>query len=277
MRISDLPLISEIIEKYTELRKSGKSRAKASAELCASYEEELTVGTEDDALLFWIGLADAQVSHGELTRKAAEQGLRAIDSLEHILNDICTEDIAFRKKNYSKAPMPEQKNQRACNGFRCNWKVGDTFAYCLTGEQADIAGVSGQYVLFRKLSEMVFGKGKVYPVVSISLCPDLPLPEDSLSFAKCPFLKLDRGKMGNPRDMFEYRTELIIESEEQLASIPFVYLGNFLDVSMPPNEVVIDHPGKIVMTNLNALDKEIALYVKKSGLYDKELEAGFNG
>ena len=83
--------------------------------------------------------------------------------------------------------------------------------------------------------------------------------------------------MGNPRDMFEYRTELIIESEEQLASIPFVYLGNFLDVSMPPNEVVIDHPGKIVMTNLNALDKEIALYVKKSGLYDKELEAGFNG
>ena len=60
MKLTDFPLYSEVKEEYLELRKIGKGRADVLKEMQVSYADELQLGAEDDALLFWIGLADAQ-------------------------------------------------------------------------------------------------------------------------------------------------------------------------------------------------------------------------
>ena len=60
MRISDFELIHEVKEQYISLRRSQNDRATAVEKLIAEYRDELTIGYEDDGLLFWVGLADAQ-------------------------------------------------------------------------------------------------------------------------------------------------------------------------------------------------------------------------
>lgn len=79
MRIGNFPLLDDIKKEYRELRLSGKGRQEAVEEMKKSYRNELTLGQDDDGLLFWVGLADGQYAGKELETEVAEQGRIALE------------------------------------------------------------------------------------------------------------------------------------------------------------------------------------------------------
>lgn len=270
MRITEFPMLLEVKDEYIDLRKRGKSRQMATEEMQEKYAEEITLGASDDGLLFWVGLADGQSAYKELTLEVAEQALRSLDALEKLDWDIAPGDITHRKEKYHTAPMPEHKFGKPRKKFRCTWKIGDTFAYQLAGMDAEKLGINGQYILIRKVSNQEHSDGRLLPVVTLSLWNQDRLPQGKEDLLSVPQLKITRGRMGLPRNKYEYRTELIIKNQKELDATPLIYLGNFEDVPMPADEVVIEGAGYIIMTRLEVLTSKLCVRVAHSQFYDEE-------
>ena len=267
MRITDFEMIHEIKEEYVSLRRLQNNRAATVDKLIEEYQSELTIGAEDDGLLFWVGLADAQYACKELTEEIAGKAMEAIDLLGQSDMEICADDLLRRKQNYTKAPMPERKMRKARAKFRCSWKVGDTFAYQITGEEATSLGIAGSYALFRKVSEVERFDGSIVPVVTITIWKESPLPIVAKDFAAVLPLKLVSGRLNTPVGKYEYRTEFIINSKKDLCNAPLIYLGNFQDVDMPCDEHIIMGSGYILMTRLERIQEYLCRYWKRNCQY----------
>lgn len=261
MRITDFPMLSEIKAEYIQLRKNGISRHDASQSLIQNYADEITIGTEDDDPLFWISLADAQYQRKELTEEIAHKALLALIQIEHLDWNIPSGDIMRRRMHYAEAPMPERKavSQRK---YRCSWKMGDTFAYQLSGNDANTCGLSGKYVLLRKVDELEFGDGRLLPVVTFTIWDDKSLPASSAEFQRLPFLRLVSGRLGFPKTLHEYRAEILITSRKKLDALSLIYLGNFADIPMPKDEIIIRDAGRVMMVSPEQLDWECCNFWK---------------
>ena len=261
MRMTEFPVLGEIKDEYTELRYAGNTRAEAVQKLMESYRCELEYGAEDDGLLFWIGLADAQHFHKELTEDVAAEAGKALDIISGYDWEISQSDIDRRKSKYQDAPMPEKKFGKPRPKFRCEWKIGDTYAYQMTSEEAKELGIQGKYVLFRKVSENDFD-GKIVPIVTLTLWNREPFPPSAEDFSSAPLLKLERGgRMFSREDHFEYRTELLFKNKRQLNSLVFV--GNFTNVPMPDDEIIFTRAGVILLTLPENIEKECCRYWRK--------------
>lgn len=248
MRITYFSIIAEVSRTYRKHRQEGLSRTDTTNKLLESYRDEISIGKEDDALLFWVALADAQYSCRELSEDIAIRGLAALDALTKTDFEITPGDIVRRRERYQKAPMPERAEIRKTQKFRCKWKLGDTFAYRLSGPHAENVGISGRYILLRKVDEKLFDKdGPIVPVVTFTLWDDKKLPENALEFQRLPLLKLENGRLGSPETHFEYRALLTVMSTRAVNQLNLLYLGNFADVSLPENEVLIDYSGYMLM------------------------------
>lgn len=257
-------MLGEIKEEYLKARRDGSSRDVTVDQLKTSYRNELTLGCEDDGLLFWVGLADAQYACRELSAEVAEQALAAI---EKIKGDVCSGDLVRRQEHYASAPMPERKQFGPSRKFRCTWKIGDVFAYHLTGPAAQDRGLDGAYVLLRKVDELESYDGRLLPVVTLTMWTDGKLPTTSEEFQQKPMLILSKGRFSSPPDKSEYRTELLISSWKKLEQLSIVYLGNFLEVTMPSDEFIIRDPGCIMMTPLNRFAWECCTYFDLNNYY----------
>lgn len=260
-------MLGEIKEEYLKSRRNGSSRDATVAYLKASYRNELTLGCEDDGLLFWVGLADAQYACKELSSEVAEQALTAIEKLIETDWDVCSGDLVRRQEHYASAPMPERKHFGPSRKFRCTWKIGDVFAYHLTGAEAQERGLDGAHVLLRKVDELESYDGRLLPVVTLTMWTDGSLPTTSEEFQNKPMLILSKGRLSSPPDKSEYRTELLISSRKKLEQLSLVYLGNFLEVTMPSDEFIIRQPGCIMMTPLNRFAWECCTYLDLNNYY----------
>lgn len=254
MKLTDFPIIAEIKETYLKYRKSGYSRDDAVAQLQSAYESEIKYGSEDDAVFFWIGLADAQYSFKELSEEVAMRGMVAINVIEQADLQVAPEDFYRRRERYACAPMPERTRFSKSKKFRCGWNIGDTFAYQLSGAGAKSCGLEGRYILIRKVDEFEFGDGKLFPVVTFTMWDDTPLPQNAEEFQRLPMLKLVCGRLGLSKSLYEYRAEIIVSSKRKLNALSLVYLGNFQKILMPADEVIIPHPGAVMMVSLDRLE-----------------------
>lgn len=254
MKLADFPVLLEIKETYVKCRNSGYSRDDAVAQLQSAYEAEITCGAEDDAMLFWIGLADAQDFLKELSADIAMRGMVAIDAIEQSDLEVDPRELRRRRAGYALAPMPERTRLGKSQKFRCSWNIGDTFAHQLSGPEAKDCGLEGRYILIRKVDEFEFGDGKLYPVVTFTMWDHTPLPQNAEEFQRLPAMKLICGRLGLPKSLYEYRAEIIVSSKRKLNAFPLVFLGNFQKVTMPPDEVTIPHPGAVMMVPLDRFD-----------------------
>ena len=268
MRISEFEIVQEVRDSYLKLRRKGISRADAEHELIKDYHMELTVGKEDDGLLFWIGLADVQYFIKELSEYVAAQGLAALKEAKTLDWELKPGEISRREKNYSRAPMPECEKVTARRKFQCTWKNGDTFVRQVWGEKAEQVGIAGKYMLFRKVDERETEDGYVFPIVTLTLWDDAPLPANAEEFSRLPLLRLSSRRFGVPKGRYEYRTEILFKYKKQLELLQ--YIGNFPDTPMPENEVVIRVPGCILMTDPNRLDHMCGVYWKLHQAYSNE-------
>lgn len=264
MRIADLPIIAEIKEEYEKYRRKGFSREDSVSQLKSCYYSELVMGNDDDGLLFWIGVADAQYACAELSQEVAQKGLTAISVVEGADWNINPNDLSCRRKHYLAAPMPEQILFKRIKKYRCTWNVGDTFAYRLSGDDAKECGLEGRNILLRTIDTLEFGDGRLLPVVTFTMWDNKPLPKSSESFQRLPVLKLVNGRLGLPKSLYEYRAELLITSEKKIDKMSLVYLGNFQDVAMPEDEVIIRDAGTITMVVPERLDWYSCIFWKRN-------------
>lgn len=261
MRLSDFPFINEVKEEYIDLRNGGASREQTTQQLLQEYAEELTKGAKDDGLLFWIGLADGQYACKEITLEVAKQGIKALDMLTESCVLITPLDINRRREHYFMAPMPERKVSKPRRKFQCNWNVGDTFAYQLFSPEAEEAGIAQKYVLLRKVDDCVFGDGRLLPIVTVSIWDSIPLPRTAEEFQRAPLLKIcNGGRCDSPKWKNEYRAEIVIKNEKQLASMQLQFLGNFQNTPMPDDEIIFTNPGCMTMLMPECFERDICIF-----------------
>ena len=190
LKLKDFPLVCEVRNEYKKCRQDGASREEAENKLKELFSSELEDGPDDDGLLFWIGLAEGQYQYRELTSDVSRHALSALSAIADKDWDVSPADICKKRDQYSCAPMPEKKNIRKANKFRCKWQFGDTYAYQLKGEQAAKCGLSDHYLLLRKVDELPFGDGRILPVVVLSLCRENELPTSFEEYCRFPLLRL---------------------------------------------------------------------------------------
>lgn len=269
MRITDFPLVQEVKDEYLKLRKIGKCRNEATQEMQQRYRNELEHGSEDDALLFWVGLCDGQYSVKEITLEVAN---KAKDALQKIAaNDwgITQGDIVRRIAHCQQAPQPEKKFGKPRTKFRCSWEVGDTFAYKIP-EYTEGEQKNNSYILLRKVSEIEFGDGALYPVVTLSFWNRDQFPKSENEFNSVPLLRLNRNRFLLPKGFYEYRAALIISNSKKLTNMPLIYLGRFLDAPSPADEGIVNDPGKMTGLLLDYIDRDLPLFINCSKFYAKE-------
>lgn len=260
MRITDFELLSDIKTEYRTLREKGQNRDMAVQTLLKRYQNELTVGTDDDGLAFWIGLADAQYAVKELSQEVAEKGIVSLEQLVVTVPELDKGDIERRKTHYACAPMPERKNIKKPKQFRCQWEIGDTFAYRLSGPDAEKYGVVGEYVLLRKVGEMESWDERLLPIVTVTHWTDAKLPSNEEEFQRVPLLKLSAGRLSSPKNTYEYRVQIQFSREIQVKQLNLYYLGNFTSVLMPKDEFYYHKKGYVLMMLPAEIDWQLSYY-----------------
>ena len=266
IRMVDFPMVHEVRNEYKSRRQNGASRAEAVEMLKDSYRAELTEGKEDDAHLFWIGLAEGQCHYQELTAEVADEALAALAVLEQYDWHLSMKDIQKRREMYSQAPMPEKAKIRKSTKFRCKWNIGDTFAYQLKGAEVAECGLEGMSLLLRKVDEMEFHDGRIYPVVMLSVCPSNRLPVNTEEYNQYPLLMLENRRSMEPR-YFEFRAELLVGSTRTLNQYDLKYVGNFADGQMPEDEVVMQAWGMTYMLPIQCLDMYACIFWRKQPMF----------
>lgn len=267
MRITKYLMINEVKSKYMELRREGQSRAEATQSIIDNNINELTQGPNDDGLLVWIGLADAQFHRKELTLEVAQKGLKALEDLWKVNPEIASEDISRRKNHYAQAPMAERSVGRARTRFHCKWKVGDVYAYKLVSEKANKLGIVNTYMLYQKVDEIMIYNGSVVPIVTIRYCKEIPESLDPKTMNQLPPLRLACGRFGTSENKYEYRTELIVDSDRQMQNSSLIFLGNYPVYEDPRDEQRFKSSNDIMMMPLVSLEMLSCAFWKVNEYY----------
>lgn len=259
MRITYFEILGDVKTEYVRLRQDGKSRNAAVQILIAKYHDELSTGAEDDGLLFWVGLADAQYALKELSDEVSTRGLASLEQLKIAIPEITPGDIERRFERYACAPMPERSRVRPVKRFCCQWRIGDTFAYRLSGPNSKTTSEAEEYVLIRKVDESRL-EGRLLPVVTLTHWKKPVLPLDEVEFQSTPILRLCNGRLDSPQSTYEYRIEILFTSQKQVNDLDLQYLGNFPDAAIPEDEFYLPTPGCILMLSPKDIDKELEFY-----------------
>lgn len=171
----------DVKDSFDDLRK-GKTVQEITNELIEEYACVM-----DDiycAPTFWFALADTQWNLGRLLPEVKEQALAWLEkggdlsvwqeenpklagTRERVLEEL-------RKKLNS--PQPPEKKISQYRLYKCEWKIGDVFAYQLESELAKERGLFGRYFLFQKVDEGSWHPGHIVPISYVKITKDENLP-----------------------------------------------------------------------------------------------------
>lgn len=249
MKLSEVLILSELSNEYRKMREDGQTRNDSVLKLIRRYRNELIKGSSDDGLFFWIGLADAQYAHKELTAEAAQKASESLDALERTFPDIARRDITTRRKHYAQAPMPEKTFGKPSRKFRCFWNVGDVFSFILTSDEAEKLGIKGGQILYQKVDEIEIFDGRIVPIITMTYLDTPFSPED---FLKTPPLRMANGRFGTEPAKFEYRAKLMVGNRRQLTSLQ--YLGNHPVKDPPADETLFHDSENMMMVPIRCLE-----------------------
>lgn len=252
MKLSETVILSEICSEYRKLRQDGQNRKDATLELIRRYRNELTKGASDDGLLFWVGLADAQYKHKELTVETAQNALASLDALTGIFPQISQREVTTRRKLYAQAPMSEKSFGKQSRKFRCAWSVGDIFFATLISDEAEKMGIKGGNILYQKIGEIENYDGRIIPIITMTYLALVKEPFDFEEFRHTPPLRMANGRFGSDPTKFEYRAKLLIGNRRQLTSLQ--YIGNYPVKEPPVDEILFQDNTNMMMVPIKCLE-----------------------
>lgn len=244
---------------YPDRLRRGKTSAEITAELMELYREALA--DPDDAVAFWLALADIEWEHGRLLPDVQSKALMYLESggdlprwqresPRHARKRRAVLDKLLAKLQ---TPQPPEKKIPRYRLYQCRWENGDVFSFRLESDYARELDLYGRHLLIRKVDESLWHPGHITPVVYVKLTDGAELPASVEEYDKLEYVKIAATAYGL---LSEYRVELITTSAKVIPP-KLTYLGNFRD-ARPPVDEFVPHT-KVNLTSIFWKDFEAAL------------------
>ncbi|MBQ7293209.1 MAG: hypothetical protein IJW79_05660 [Clostridia bacterium] len=226
-------------------------------------------------MFFWMSLADTQWNWGVLLPDVKEHALIAIEKVISIetakeeKNTFVKRRIrhltSLKEKLLSPQPIKEIKQIKEPNTrlYKCQWEIGDVFAYKLESDLAKEKGLYGKYFLFQKVDESNWYPGHIIPVVYMKITENETLPINSEEYNSLEYVQTSFSRYEErfcPIDMtrpeediaekskFNYEVDecgflpqfrlKLINTSKRIIPSKLIYLGNFTNIVPPPKEFI---------------------------------------
>lgn len=262
-------LAKDVRDDYRERLRRGKKGSDITQELFIQYQTEMA--DPDEAPVFWFALADTQWELGRLEDKVKETALKYIlsgDDLERWRMENpkllkAREQAVDELRQKLLSPQPPEKQIAQYRIYRCEWKMGDVFAYRLDSDLAKEKDLYGRYFLIQKVDEAVWHPGHIVPIVYVKITSTTDLPTtveeyDRLEYVQTwfteyadRFLPIDmsrphedvaeKSKLDYQADEYgllpHYRAKLLNTSKRVIPA-KLIYVGNFPNAIRPSKEFI---------------------------------------
>ena len=220
--------------------KRGHTIEEATEIFIKEYSEELN--DEDDAPNFWFALADIQWKYGKLLPKVKENALYHIENelKKETYNEFDKSDAKKRKKVLEdlreklNSPMPPEKKISQYRLYKCEWKIGDTYAYPLDADIWKDTDFYGNYLIMQKVGERNWSPGHTIPVVREKITENKHLPIKPEEIEKLKYIILEE------RDPWKRYTLGLGNTSKRIMPKKLIYMGNYGIFSIPDDAEQID-------------------------------------
>lgn len=234
-------ITEDVRDEYIDLLHRGKTNEEVTALLTEEYADL----DEEEISLFWFALADTQWKYGRLLPEVKETALKYLysgldikrwesesprdaDKRARVLEDLEKQLLL---------PQPEPKKVKQYRLYRCQWNLGDVFAYRLDGECSKDTRFYMHYVYFVKIDETRWHPGHIIPIVYFSNLHTEELVDLSALIGRefTPQAFYPIAYQNDPTLKKLYRVSLITTSAK---SIPkkLIFLGNIGSVDLIADE-----------------------------------------
>lgn len=237
---------------YINFLKEGKTNQEAYDKLIE--DNQMIINDFEDGPVFWFALADTQWKLGRLMPYVKEQALKHLDEGTDLLkweewgNPFLKRRIKVldELKNRLVSAMPAEKKVPLFKYYKCNWNIGDVYAYRLESDYAKLHNLYGHYLIIYKFDEYRQKKGNdydVFPYVYTKITKNSELPQtlDEIN-NDCTFV---RYVYNPPTRLFKYKTINVLESSKILKKM--IFIGNF-KIDFPKDELIKEDNGFPVTT-----------------------------
>lgn len=258
----------DIKDRFADLQK-GKTVQQITNELIDEHSCEL-----DDAScapIFWFAMADTQWNLGRLLPEVKEQALAWLDKggdlavwqEENPKLAVTREKVLRELKQKLNSPQPPKKKISQHRLYKCEWKIGDVFAYRLESDLAKERDLYGRYFLIQKIDEGIWHPGHVVPIVYVKITSDTNLPSNVEKYNKLEYVQTwftkyeerfwpidmkrsqediaEKSKINYQVDKYgflpQYRVKLLNTSKRAIPT-KLIYVGNFANTIRPQKEFV---------------------------------------
>ena len=259
----------DVKDEFEKLFNAGKTVKDITDKLTEDYKS--IMGDIDEEPLFWLALADTQWNLGVLMPWVKEKALYWVEKDRDMFNcqSIDVSAKAKRRKTLDElqtkllSPQPQVKTTAKKRIYKCQWKLGDVFAYQLESDLSKKRDLYGRYFLIQKVDESVWHPGHIVPIVYVKITNDNYLPSNVEEYNKLEyvqtwftkyedrFLPIDmrrpqediaeKSKINYQVDEYgflpQYRAKLLNTSKRVIPT-NLIYVGNFANAAHPQKEFV---------------------------------------
>ena len=252
-----------------KLFQKGKNSEEITQELLKEWS--CIMGNADEEPLFWLALADTLWKRGIMTEYVKNQTLNCIDMGADVKRwESIDPKLAIKRqkaidllKEQILSPQPPEKKPRIVKLYKCEWNIGDVFAYKMESESAKKKGCYGKYLLVQKVDEGIWYPGHIIPIVYVKITKTEELPQTVEEYDKLEYIQVwsykyeqrfwpingadaigdiaRKSKIVYGVDEYGYlpvyRVSLI-NSSKRVIPKTLIYLGNFVDAKLPKNEFI---------------------------------------
>ena len=239
-------IAQDIRDTYKDRLRRGKTTKEITEELIEEYSGEIE--DIDDGPIFWFALADIQWDYGRLLPEVKENAIKWIEDGSDIRRweeEGTAKEVKVRKevleqlKHKLESPMPEEKKVSQYRLYKCQWKIGDVYAYKMNGEYAKEKGFYGRYILFQKVGEGEWWPGHIIPIVKVKVTDDEQLPTEE-EFYNLQYIKMsfEGESIYNGEKLFNYGL-MLLNTSKRIIPKDLKYIGNYKESPSINNEYII--------------------------------------
>jgi hypothetical protein len=222
----------DVRDDYKSLLKKGLSDEEATVEI---IKNSGAIGDIDDEPVFWFALADCQWKAGRLLPEVKNKAIEWINKgsdqkkwLEESPKEakVRTRVLADLKKELE-TEQPEKKQIKIPVITKCEWKIGDVYAFKLQGDLAQEKGLYGKYIVMIKVGERKAAEGHIVPEVYVlrGIFDETPNLNDVNNYEYIKQAYYPSVLKQRP-DLVKYRIEFETCSKRVMPIKQLVYIGN---------------------------------------------------
>ncbi|CAM3053152.1 hypothetical protein HAHI6034_12935 [Hathewaya histolytica] len=250
----------DVRDYYKDQLKRGKTNEEVTKELIDDNED--VISDEDEAPVFWFALADTQWNLGRLlpfVKEKALEYLRSGTNLERWEKEAINQrEYKVREKVLQEleqklmSPMPPEKKISQYKIYKCEWNIGDMYAYKLESDYAKEKGLSNRYLLIRKAYNDIWWPGHTVPIIYIQITKDEKIPNSKEEILELEYIQTARAEGGS-----EYLITMISTSKRVIPTKKLSFIGNYVDLPTPKDEYIPEDKISLIACHWSAFEKTL--------------------